>query len=137
MDDVACLKENMDLTNRIILNGVDSETAGVYSLQNWHNIQFYKKEGANRLIYQSAEQGLIIGSGGGENLFKATAIYNKRIGGKTWKSVVDADGTLTGRQSGGSIEPKVRLTLIPNTIPTKLLEANTTFSKETIRDEKP
>ena len=133
MDDIACLKENMNLTNRIILNGVDSETAGVYSLQNWQNIEFYKKEGANRLIYQTAEQGLVIGSGEGENLLKATAIYIKRIGENTWRSV--ADRTLTGKMSGGSIEHKVRLTLIPNTIPTKLLEDAKTFSEETIIDE--
>ena len=135
MDDVACLKENMNLTNRIILNGIEPNNTGVYSLQHWHNVKFYKKEGANRVIYQTAEQGLIIGSGEGENLLKATAIYKKRIGENTWKSVIDADGTLTGRQSGGSIEPKVRLTLIPNTIPTELLEDATTFSKETIIEE--
>ena len=37
--------------------------------------------------------------------------------------------------SRGSIEPKVRVTLIPNAIPTELLEDIRTFLEETIRDE--
>ena len=61
---------------------------------------------------------------------------HQRLRGYQWPSKVPRP-TCFWKWVGepGYIEPKVRLTLIPNTIPTELLEDNRTFSEETVRDE--
>ena len=97
--------------------------AGVYSLQKWHDIEFYARK--HWFIYQpKSEQGLVIGSG--EHVWSASAIYKsegqtRELTKTVWRSISDGD-----------LAPEVQLTMTPNDMDQSLLENKTHFEKETI-----
>ena len=126
-DERLCFEKKMNQqTQTIILNGVGkSLAAGVYSLQKWHDIEFYARMGKHWFIYQpKSEQGLVIASG--EHVWSASAIY------KSEGQTRDLTKTVWRSVSDGDLAPEVQLTMTPNEIDPSLLENKTHFEKETI-----
>ena len=125
MDMTACFENKMNMTQTIILNGGSSHV-GVYTLQQWYNIEFYSQNGSLGLIYKPKDvEGLVIGSG---NMWSATAIY-REDGINLWKSV--ADGSLTGSLYSTKAS-EISLTQVPNSVDKAMLENLTHFENETV-----